>query len=174
MTEHRRPSPPATSIPQRHHSVKGLQRRGTYGTENHLVFHEDFQEEWKPLRVRELIRPLTVRQVSHTFWFFVVFKLNCQRLLTDVVQWIEGGKIHREPISRETPRFELFFDLLFVAIIHQLADAAIGQFRVVESQELCCLTVHRGAWRSFCSSIHPHLLAKASFSFNLTTEPLAS
>lgn len=103
MTEHRRPSPPATSVPQRHHSVKGLQRRGTYGTENHLVFHEDFQEEWKPLRVRELIRPLTVRQ------------------------WIEGGKIHREPISRETPRFELFFDLLFVAIIHQLADAAIEE-----------------------------------------------
>lgn len=34
-------------------------------------------------------------------------------------------------MSRETPRFELFFDLLFVAIIHQLADAAIGQFKVV-------------------------------------------
>ncbi|OXG80481.1 hypothetical protein C345_05169 [Cryptococcus neoformans A2-102-5] len=103
MTEPYRPSPPATSISQGHLSAKGLQRRGTYGTENHLVFHEDFQEEWKPLRVRELIRPLTVRQ------------------------WIEGGKIHREPVSCETPRFELFFDLLFVAIIHQLADAAIEE-----------------------------------------------
>ncbi|WVO25273.1 uncharacterized protein IAS62_006664 [Cryptococcus decagattii] len=102
MTEHR-PSSPSTSTSQRNQFVKGLKRRGTYGTENHLVFHEDFQEEWKPLRIRELIRPLTVRQ------------------------WIEGGKIHREPVSRETPRFELFFDLLFVAIIHQLADAAIEE-----------------------------------------------
>ncbi|KIR24869.1 hypothetical protein I307_05834 [Cryptococcus deuterogattii 99/473] len=88
MTEHR-PSSPSTSTSQRNQSAKGLKRRGTYGTENHLVFHEDFQEEWKPLKIRELIRPLTVRQ------------------------WIEGGKIHREPVSRETPRFELFFDLFW-------------------------------------------------------------
>ncbi|ODN85091.1 hypothetical protein L202_00918 [Cryptococcus amylolentus CBS 6039] len=38
---------------------------------------------------------------------------------------MEDGKIYREPSPRETPRIELFFDLLFVAIAHQLADAAI-------------------------------------------------
>lgn len=32
------------------------------------------------------------------------------------------GKIHREPTPRETPRFELFFDLLYVAVIHQLGE----------------------------------------------------
>lgn len=40
-------------------------------------------------------------------------------------QWIEGGKLYREPVPREVPRFELFFDLLYVGIIHQLAEAAI-------------------------------------------------
>ena len=30
----------------------------------------------------------------------------------------DQGKIYREPAPREVPRFELFFDLLFVAIIH--------------------------------------------------------
>ncbi|WVQ80108.1 hypothetical protein IAT38_002209 [Cryptococcus sp. DSM 104549] len=77
--------------------------RGKYGTEVHLVFHEEYDEEWKPRRLRELVRPFTVRQ------------------------WMEDGRIHREPSPREVPRFELFFDLLFVAIIHQLADAAIEE-----------------------------------------------
>jgi low temperature requirement protein LtrA len=35
---------------------------------------------------------------------------------------VPQGKIHREPSPREVPRFELFFDLLFVAIIHQLGE----------------------------------------------------
>lgn len=106
-----------------------------------------------------------------------MFGLSKSKLSTATnrfVQWIEGGKIHREPVSRETPRFELFFDLLFVAIIHQLADAAIGQSRVIKSPNICCLTVHRGAWRSFCSSIYPHLLAKASPALNLITLLLLS
>ena len=37
------------------------------------------------------------------------------------------GKIYREPSPREVPRIELFFDLTFVAVIHQLADAAVEE-----------------------------------------------
>lgn len=84
MTEPCRPSPPATSISQGHLSAKGLQHRGTYGTENHLVFHQDFQEEWKPLRVRELIRPLTVRQVSHCFGFLFTLQYYSNSKLSTI------------------------------------------------------------------------------------------
>ncbi|GAA6022552.1 hypothetical protein JCM10207_006583 [Rhodosporidiobolus poonsookiae] len=41
-----------------------------------------------------------------------------------VRQWIAGGVLARESAEREPTRFELFFDLIFVGIIHQLADRA--------------------------------------------------
>ena len=37
-------------------------------------------------------------------------------------QWIEDGLVYRERDDREVSRFELFFDLLFVAVIHQLGE----------------------------------------------------
>ncbi|QRV83039.1 low temperature requirement protein LtrA [Ceratobasidium sp. AG-Ba] len=40
-----------------------------------------------------------------------------------VRQWIHLGKIHREHTERVPSRLELFFDLVFVAIAHQLSDA---------------------------------------------------
>ncbi|ODO03664.1 hypothetical protein L198_02515, partial [Cryptococcus wingfieldii CBS 7118] len=81
-----------------------VSRRGAFGGEDHLVYTEEHgEEEFKPLRVRELVRPPVVRQ------------------------WMEDGKLYREPSHHETPRIELFFDLLFVAIVHQLADAAIEE-----------------------------------------------
>ncbi|GAA6022546.1 hypothetical protein JCM10207_006582 [Rhodosporidiobolus poonsookiae] len=39
-------------------------------------------------------------------------------------QWIAGKVLARESAEREPARFELFFDLVFVGIIHQLADRA--------------------------------------------------
>lgn len=38
-------------------------------------------------------------------------------------QWHFNGKIYREAKERVSSRFELFFDLLFVGIIHQLAES---------------------------------------------------
>ncbi|KAK8847689.1 hypothetical protein IAR55_005548 [Kwoniella newhampshirensis] len=86
-------------------TVDSQRIKGKYGNEAHVVYHQHQgeEEEWKPQRIRELVRPPMVRQ------------------------WVEAGKIFREPSPREVPRFELFFDLLFVAIIHQLADAAIEE-----------------------------------------------
>ncbi|KAG8879349.1 hypothetical protein FRB97_001734 [Tulasnella sp. 331] len=41
-----------------------------------------------------------------------------------VRQWVFGGKLYREKANREAAKTELFFDLVFVGIIHQLADGA--------------------------------------------------
>ncbi|KAI5479161.1 hypothetical protein MNV49_004021 [Pseudohyphozyma bogoriensis] len=41
-----------------------------------------------------------------------------------VRQWLAGGLLAREGAEREAARFELFFDLAFVGIIHQLAEQA--------------------------------------------------
>ncbi|KAG8867616.1 hypothetical protein FRB98_004084, partial [Tulasnella sp. 332] len=39
-------------------------------------------------------------------------------------QWVYEGKLYREKANREAAKTELFFDLVFVGIIHQLADGA--------------------------------------------------
>ncbi|KAL7419951.1 hypothetical protein Q5752_004914, partial [Cryptotrichosporon argae] len=80
-----------------------LHHTARYGPVPHLVFHERAGEPERTYRLRQLVRRPIIRQ------------------------WIDGGKLYREPAPREVPRFELFFDLLFVAIIHQLADAAIEE-----------------------------------------------
>ncbi|RSH92466.1 hypothetical protein EHS25_008882 [Saitozyma podzolica] len=83
----------------RPHPTHELSNTRKFGPDDHVVYHRDSIEADKAYRIRDLIRPPVIRQ----------------------------GKIHREPSPREVPRFELFFDLLFVAIIHQLADAAIEE-----------------------------------------------
>jgi hypothetical protein len=39
-------------------------------------------------------------------------------------QWLSHGKVYREASERQSSRFELFFDLLFVGIVHKIAEAA--------------------------------------------------
>ncbi|KAG8844658.1 hypothetical protein FRB96_002976 [Tulasnella sp. 330] len=39
-------------------------------------------------------------------------------------QWVHDGKLYREEANREAAKTELFFDLMFAGIIHQLADGA--------------------------------------------------
>ncbi|KAE8241871.1 hypothetical protein A4X13_0g7224 [Tilletia indica] len=41
-----------------------------------------------------------------------------------VRQWLHNGKLYREEEEREPSRFELFFDLSFVGIVHLLAEGA--------------------------------------------------
>ncbi|GFZ51669.1 hypothetical protein JCM24511_09437, partial [Saitozyma sp. JCM 24511] len=80
----------------RPHPTHELSNTRKFGPDDHVVYHRDSIEADKAYRIRDLIRPPVIRQ------------------------WVESGKIYREPSPREVPRFELFFDLLFVAIIHQL------------------------------------------------------
>lgn len=44
-----------------------------------------------------------------------------------IKQWLHRGKLYRERRERVPSRFELFFDLVFVAIAHQLSEAAAEQ-----------------------------------------------
>ncbi|KAJ6481683.1 hypothetical protein C8R45DRAFT_1002690 [Mycena sanguinolenta] len=46
-------------------------------------------------------------------------------------QWLSGGKIYREARELQSSRFELFFDLLFVGMVHQISDAAADQPTVI-------------------------------------------
>lgn len=39
-----------------------------------------------------------------------------------VRQWLYNGNYYREKDERQSSRFELFSDLLFVGVVHQLAD----------------------------------------------------
>ncbi|KAF7343484.1 hypothetical protein MVEN_01781300 [Mycena venus] len=39
-------------------------------------------------------------------------------------QWLSAGKIYREAGEQQSSRFELFFDLLFVGMVHQISEAA--------------------------------------------------
>lgn len=41
-----------------------------------------------------------------------------------VRQWIQGGKLYKEAGSRQPARLELFFDLAYAGIVHQLAENA--------------------------------------------------
>ncbi|KAJ7846352.1 hypothetical protein B0H14DRAFT_2772436 [Mycena olivaceomarginata] len=42
-------------------------------------------------------------------------------------QWLSSGKIYREAGEQQSSRFELFFDLLFVGMVHQISEAAADQ-----------------------------------------------
>lgn len=56
-------------------------------------------------------------------------KYNIDQFLQRPVlhQWLSHGKIYREASERQSSRFELFFDLLFVGIVHQIAESAAEQ-----------------------------------------------
>ncbi|KAH7106753.1 hypothetical protein BKA62DRAFT_684984 [Auriculariales sp. MPI-PUGE-AT-0066] len=73
------------------------------GPADHIIFREDSEEDLflaRPRKWRDLVRPFVVRQ------------------------WLLEGKIHRERSERQQSRYELFFDLVFVAFAHHLSDAA--------------------------------------------------
>ncbi|KAJ7031647.1 hypothetical protein C8F04DRAFT_1262754 [Mycena alexandri] len=42
-------------------------------------------------------------------------------------QWLSSGKLYREAGEQQSSRFELFFDLLFVGLVHQISEAAAEQ-----------------------------------------------
>ncbi|KAJ7130167.1 hypothetical protein C8R44DRAFT_978325 [Mycena epipterygia] len=39
-------------------------------------------------------------------------------------QWLQNGKLYREAGEQQSSRFELFFDLVFVGMVHQISEAA--------------------------------------------------
>ncbi|KAJ7481610.1 hypothetical protein FB451DRAFT_1394255 [Mycena latifolia] len=53
-------------------------------------------------------------------------RYNIDQLLQRPVlhQWLQNGKLYREAGEQQSSRFELFFDLLFVGMVHQISEAA--------------------------------------------------
>ncbi|KAJ6612797.1 hypothetical protein B0H10DRAFT_1806889, partial [Mycena sp. CBHHK59/15] len=53
-------------------------------------------------------------------------RYNIDQLLQRPVlhQWLQNGKLYREASEQQSSRFELFFDLLFVGMVHQVSEAA--------------------------------------------------
>ncbi|ORX35876.1 bacterial low temperature requirement A protein-domain-containing protein [Kockovaella imperatae] len=99
--------PPTTSHPSspphpfHHNSQHDMVQK--FGGGSHMFYHDKEYEALPATRVRDLVRPPVIRQ------------------------YVEGGRIYREASPREVNRFELFFDLLFVAIIHIQAEAAVDE-----------------------------------------------
>ncbi|CAO1613581.1 unnamed protein product [Sympodiomycopsis kandeliae] len=76
-----------------HQHIFGL-AHGNKGKEGHV----DHINEEEPIRFKHLFKRPVIRQ------------------------WLYQGKLYREQDQRVCSRFELFFDLLFVGLVHQLAD----------------------------------------------------
>ncbi|KAG8858347.1 hypothetical protein FRB91_009932 [Serendipita sp. 411] len=71
-----------------------------YGPGNLEILDDDEEEGAPHYTFRTLVKPFVIKQ------------------------WVYKGKIYRERKERVPSRFELFFDLVFVAIAHQLSDSA--------------------------------------------------
>ncbi|KAG8829742.1 hypothetical protein FRC17_006134 [Serendipita sp. 399] len=71
-----------------------------YGPGNLEILEEEEEEDTPHFTFRTLVKPFVIKQ------------------------WVYKGKIYREKRERVPSRFELFFDLVFVAIAHQLSDSA--------------------------------------------------
>ncbi|KAJ7094011.1 hypothetical protein B0H15DRAFT_1020655 [Mycena belliarum] len=56
-------------------------------------------------------------------------RYNIDQLLQRPIlhQWLQNGKLYRTAGEQQSSRFELFFDLLFVGMVHQLSEAAAEQ-----------------------------------------------
>ncbi|CAO1635461.1 unnamed protein product [Parajaminaea phylloscopi] len=70
---------------------------GGKGKHSDQVRYESYDEQ-QPIQIGHLFRRPVIRQFLH------------------------NGKLYREKFERESSRFELYFDLIFVGVAHQLAD----------------------------------------------------
>lgn len=102
-----------------------------FGNTGHITFHSA-EEKPRPRKVADLFAKPVVRQ------------------------WISGGKLYREATSRELPRIELFFDLLYVGVIRQLGGW-------VEESADGSRSRSRDAQRRECGAVYSHVLARVEY-----------
>ncbi|KAG8774642.1 hypothetical protein FRC16_005037, partial [Serendipita sp. 398] len=100
-----------------------------YGPGNLEILDDDEEEGAPHYTFRTLVKPFVIKQ------------------------WVYKGKIYRERKERVPSRFELFFDLVFVAIAHQLSDSAAEHASGVGlAQFVLASILVRGAL-SFCFTL---------------------
>jgi hypothetical protein len=89
----------------------------TFGRTENVVFIDPKTEHAEEL-AHNHDSPSKFHMFFHKYNFSEFFKRPILH------QWLQDGKVFREAKERVSSRFELFFDLLFVGIVHQIAESA--------------------------------------------------
>ncbi|TDL27722.1 hypothetical protein BD410DRAFT_835037 [Rickenella mellea] len=108
-----------TQSPHSHHAEENMR---VFGRTDGVVFIEPQTNEL-PEECKEYIQQKKGFRGAFARWYW---RCGIDRLISRPIlhQWLENGKVVREAVDRQSSKFELFFDLLFVGMIHQISDAA--------------------------------------------------
>ncbi|KAJ7164992.1 hypothetical protein C8R46DRAFT_997528 [Mycena filopes] len=103
-----------------HHAARNF---ALYGPSDRIIFVEP--DDYDQGLIYRIARGKGPRASACRF----LVKYNVDRLLQRprLHQWLSCGKLYREAGERQSSRFELFFDLLFVGMVHQISEAAAEQ-----------------------------------------------
>ncbi|KAF7979022.1 hypothetical protein HWV62_43999 [Athelia sp. TMB] len=104
------------------HAHHAAANRAQYGHSDNIIFVE-------PQEYEGFICTISHGKGVAAAFCRQIVRYKLDRLLQRPVlhQWLVDGKIYREASERQSSRFELFFDLLFVGIVHQIADSAADE-----------------------------------------------
>ncbi|KAJ7704288.1 hypothetical protein B0H17DRAFT_1039152 [Mycena rosella] len=100
-----------------HHAARNLE---LYGHDDGIIFVEPEDRD------QGLICRLARGEGTGASVCRFMVRYNIDQLLQRPVlhQWLQNGKLYREAGEQQSSRFELFFDLLFVGMVHQISEAA--------------------------------------------------
>ncbi|KAJ7216594.1 hypothetical protein GGX14DRAFT_696352 [Mycena pura] len=103
-----------------HHAARNL---ASYGHTDGIIFVEP--EDLDQSVIYRLAKGKGTRASVCRF----MVRYNIDQFLQRPVlhQWMQNGRLYREAHDLQSSRFELFFDLLFVGMVHQIAEAAAEQ-----------------------------------------------
>ncbi|KAJ7135420.1 hypothetical protein C8R43DRAFT_1020947 [Mycena crocata] len=100
-----------------HHVARNL---ASYGHSDEIIFVQPEDRD------QGLICRLAKGQGTSASVCRIMVRYNIDQFLQRPVlhQWLQNGRLYREAGEQQSSRFELFFDLLFVGMVHQLSEAA--------------------------------------------------
>ncbi|KLO15564.1 hypothetical protein SCHPADRAFT_888472 [Schizopora paradoxa] len=114
-----RPEFAASSTDISHNAARNLHQ---FGQSKNIVFVESHVLKEAPACIQEAYNTPGLKGRFLRFYSSYNFDQFIPRPVLH--QWIQNGKLYREAKERQASHFELFFDLLFVGIVHQISDAA--------------------------------------------------
>ncbi|KAJ7057067.1 hypothetical protein C8F01DRAFT_1153281 [Mycena amicta] len=102
------------------HARHAARNLASYGHSDHIIFvHPEDMDQGLIYRMSkgEGARATVCR-------FMVRYNIDQFLQRPTLHSWLQNGKLFREATELQSSRFELFFDLLFVGMVHQLSEAA--------------------------------------------------
>nr|GAT45965.1 predicted protein [Mycena chlorophos] len=107
-------------LEQTEHARHAARNLASYGHSENIIFVHERETD------QGLIYRLSRGDGATASACRFVIRYNIDQFLQRprVHQWIQNGKLYREATELQSSRFELFFDLLFVGMVHQLSEAA--------------------------------------------------